>query len=136
MMMKRLFFILPLLLVLFAACNKEASYSVKLKNLSAGPVRITVRLDQAFAAPGQNTLKLDKTVLQGQSVEIYYNKGVGISLPTVNDSLLKYTVQVLNQDSVPSNRNFRNLNNYSTNGSNTKKKIYIYEGPIVVGDFL
>jgi len=134
-MNKRAIFILPLLLAFFAiSCNKESSYSIQLHNISEGPVRVKVTLDPQFLAPGQNPLKLDKSILQGQKVEVYYNKGVGISLPTKDDTTLKYIIQVYNADTVPINRNLRSLNNYSQTG-NEKKRNYIYEAKIIPSDF-
>ena len=136
-MNKRVLLILPLLLsLLMIACNKENSYTIRLQNLSAGPIRVTVRLEQAYAAPGQNTLKLDKTLLQGQFLEIYHNEGVGISMPfrDDSDSLLKYSVKVIDADSVPCSRNLSNINYYSQVG-NEKKKTYVYEAKIVISDF-
>jgi hypothetical protein len=137
-MNKRLFIILPLLLaVVVMGCNKESSYTLKLKNVTAQNVRVRVDYDPTLAAPGQNTLKFDKIVYAGQYVEIYYNKGLGIDLPLMkdNDTLLQYVVKVWDEDSVPSSRNFRSLNNYVQKG-NEKKKEFIYEGQIFDLDFL
>lgn len=138
-MNKRVFILIPLLLAFFTfSCNKETSYSVKLQNMASGPVRVVVKYDQSLAAPGQNTLKMNQLVYAGQTVEIYYNKGLGIKLPTMknNDTLLQYTVDVYNSDSVPSSRNFRSLNNYLLTSGNKKNKAYVYQCKIFDLDFL
>lgn len=136
-MKTRAFLILPLLLSLLAfGCNKPSSYTIRIQNVSAETIRVRVELLQAYAAPGQNPLKLDKTVLQGQYLEIYHNEGVGISLPLRDDSdsLLKYAVIILNEDSVPINRNMSNINNYIPT-INKKAKSNLYQAQIVIGDF-
>ncbi len=134
-MNKRVFILLPVFIAFFVfSCNRESVYQVQLHNISEGPVRVQVSLDPAFAAPGQVLQKLDKTVLQGQIVEVYYNKGLGIDLPMKDDTTLRYIIRVSNADSIYSARNFRNINNYSMIG-NTKKKQFIYESKITVLDF-
>lgn len=136
-MKTRAFLILPLLLSLLAfGCNKPSSYTIRIQNVSAETIRVRVELLQAYAAPGQNPLKLDKAVLQGQYLEIYHNEGVGISLPLRDDSdsLLKYAVIILNEDSVPINRNMSNINNYIPT-INKKAKSNLYQAQIVIGDF-
>lgn len=137
-MKTRTFLILPLLLSLLAfGCNKPTTYTIKLQNVSAGPIKVLVKLQMAYAAPGQNPLKLEKTLLQGQFAEIYYNEGIGISLPLRDDSdsLLKYDVIVLNEDSVPINRNMSNINNYIPT-INKKAKSNLYQSQITIGDFM
>lgn len=136
-MKTRAFLILPLLLSLLAfGCNKPSSYTIRIQNVSAETIRVRVELLQAYAAPGQNPLKLDKAVLQGQYLEVYHNEGVGISLPLRDDSdsLLKYAVIILNEDSVPINRNMSNINNYIPT-LNKKAKSNLYQAQIVIGDF-
>eukprot|EP01032_Pedospumella_encystans_P002932 gene2932-3448_t len=112
-MKTRAFLILPLLLSLLAfGCNKPSSYTIRLQNVSAETIRVKVELLQEYAAPGQNPLKLDKALLQGQYLEVYHNEGVGISLPLKddNDSLLKYRITVVTQaDSIPIARNMSNI---------------------------
>jgi|GEM_PF-1665750 len=138
-MNKRIFLLLPLFLAFtMMGCNKETTYTIKLKNVTAQNVRVRVDFDPTLAAPGQNTLKFDKTVYAGQYVEVYYNKGLGIELPLMkeNDTLLQYVVRVWDEDSVPSSRNFRSLNNYVQKGAGEKKKEFIYEGQIFDLDFL
>lgn len=132
-MNKRILIFLPLLLALtILSCNKEKTFTVRLHNISSGPVRVKVNFDQSLAAPGQNTLKLDQIIQSGQKVDIYYNKGVGIDLPTMkdNDTLLQYVVRVMNADSVESTVNFRSLNQYSEI-STESKHVKTYEGKII-----
>lgn len=138
-MKTRAFLILPLLLSLLAfGCNKPSSYTIRVQNVSAETIRVRVELLQAYAAPGQNPLKLDKAVLQGQYLEIYHNEGVGISLPLQddNDSLLKYKVLVFTAaDSTPVNRNMSNIEWYYKT-ENKKAKSYLYEYKITPQDFV
>lgn len=137
-MNKRGFLLLPLLLslLLIFACNKPSSYTIRLQNVSSGPVRVKVELVQAYAAPGQNLVQMDKTVLQGQYLEVYHNEGVGISLPLRDnsDSLLKYLVKVTNADTIPIKRNMGNINNYILT-TNKKAKSYLYQTQIFISDF-
>lgn len=129
-MNKRILTFCALILALtIISCNKEKSFTVKLHNISSGSIRVKVNYDQSLAAPGQNTLKIDKQVLQGQYVEIYYNKGVGIDLPTMpnNDTLLQYDVKVLNADSILTTVNFRSLRTYTVTGGKHDK---VYEGKV------
>lgn len=134
--MKRRVSVLLLLFITFFvfSCNRESVYQIQLHNVSEGPVRVEVSLDPAFAAPGQSLQKLDKNVLQGEVVEVYYNKGLGIALPMKDDTTLRYIIRVSNADGIYSNRNFRNINNYSKIG-NEKKKLFIYEAKVATSDF-
>jgi|APEBP8051073178_1049388.scaffolds.fasta_scaffold30948_2 uncharacterized lipoprotein NlpE involved in copper resistance len=134
--MKRyMFLVLPLLVLIVAAsCNKPKSYTIKLKNLSAGPIRVRVAYDQAFAAPGQTLLQFDKNLLQNQEVEVYYNEGIGITLPMKDDTTLKYTVDVWNADSVPCLKNFRVLKYYFKTADKKEFNTY-YEGRVTIEDF-
>jgi hypothetical protein len=130
-----LFILLPAFtLFLLFSCNRESTYTVRLHNISDGTVRVQVKLDPMFAAPGQNLNIMDKEMFQGQYLEIYYNRGVGISLPTKDDSLLRFIVLVSNEDSVYTTKNFRRLSIYSQVG-NEKKRNFIYEAKIFPEDF-
>lgn len=137
-MKTRSLLILPLLLSLLAfGCNKPSSYTIRLQNLSATPLRVRVELLPAYAAPGQNPLKLDKALLQGQYLEIYHNEGVGISLPLRDDSdtLLKYKVIVVTSpDSIPCERNMSSINNYKLT-ANKKAKSNQYDAVLLIDDF-
>lgn len=130
-----LFLLLPAFaLFLLFSCNRESTYTIQLHNISNSNVRVQVKLDPMFAAPGQNLNIMDKEMFQGQYLEIYYNKGVGISLPTKDDSLLRYIVLVSNEDSIFTTKNFRRLSIYSQVG-NEKKRNFIYEAKIFSEDF-
>jgi hypothetical protein len=134
-MNKRILILLPAFMAFFVfSCNKESVYQIQLHNISEGPIRVEVSLDPAFAAPGQVLQKLDKTVLQGQIVEVYYNKGLGIDLPMKDDTTLRYVIRVSNADTIYTTRNLRNINNYSKIG-NEQKKLFIYESKITPLDF-
>ena len=138
-MKTRAFLILPLLLSLLAfGCNKPSSYTIRIQNVSAEAIRVRVELLQAYAAPGQNPLKLDKVILQGQYQEIYHNEGVGISLPLRDDSdsLLKYAVSVFTEDdSTPIHLNMSNINTYYPT-INKKAKSNLYEYKVKPEDFI
>lgn len=127
-MNKRLIVSFSLLLaILVVSCNKESTYTVRLQNTTTAPIRVKVNYDQSLAAPGQNTLKLDETMQPAQVLEIYYNKGLGITLPLMpdNDSLLQYEVEVLKDDTVPCLINCRSIHRYYPN-LNEKSKTYDY----------
>jgi len=95
---------------------------------------VRVAYDQAFAAPGQTLLQFDKNLLQNQEVEVYYNEGIGITLPMKDDTTLKYTVDVWNADSVPCLKNFRVLKYYFKTADKKEFNTY-YEGRVTIEDF-
>lgn len=138
-MKTRSFLILPLLLSLLAfGCNKPSTYTIRLQNVSAETVRVKVELLQEEAAPGQNVLKLNESLLQGQYLEIYHNEGVGISLPLKKDSdtLLKYRVTVVTAaDSTPIHRNLSSINTYYPT-INKKARTNFYEYKMTPQDFV